>query len=494
MGTIILLSIFLFIIGHLFYILYKVDWSFSGLIKWHKKRLFLFLNEVVEKENKKNNLSPILNEELVKTKDKIKDELDISNIKNENLSDLFPFKLFNKENVSEKEQELREKLIEKVKKKPSYFVENGVKKLVVPLEAVVFLNNDLNPLVNEYGEIILRIEENKIANLTGYKIVLEDTGEILFENDENIKESLKELDRLTKEQSISIEEINEMIKNKIKNRIEEEEKTIEEENLNNMNKTLGLSDKKKDEEEEISSNISSDEIISEDDLLDLVGDDFEDEIEEVKDVISIDSLMETIDSEDDLFETEDEDINKKESESVIELIRKKEWQEIEGIQFTPKDWDAFFKNNFSTNENKIKFFTNIIKHKNNVFNDNKTNLYIDIMIIYSSISKLFGNDADIIMKKFAKMPNNIRKSFESNFIHYFNDDLNGTFSKKYIKEDSNCFYSYGILIILESIKEVFKDDEEFDFFRSYKTNNYKLISKSDNCNTKFISSIDNLIL
>ena len=465
MLEIIMISMFLLIIGHILFVLKRVDYSFTGVLRWYLN-LLKRNKEVLNKKDKNKNLN-----KGIKTKEHIIPDNDT------NLNNIFPFKIFEPHEMTKSERELRGKLIEKVKQKPSYFMENGKKKLIVPLEAIVFLNNDLNPLVNEYGEIIISIKEEKHAKLTGYKIVLEDTGEVLFENNSEIISALKDLDTLTKENELSIEDINEMLKEKIRKRNESEL----EEGIPDYLKQKELKVPEKEEFEEEFEEELPENILTEDELNDLLEEEIEESLVKKDNLKTLEDLIESEESE----ESE---------ESVLEMLRNLKWQEIEGITFTPRDFNSFFNTNFASNENKNKLLINILKHKYLVFNDNKTAVYVDNIVLYDSISRLFGNDNDIILNKFAKMKGNIQKSFEQSFKSVFEEDISKRFSLNTFKNDNNCFVGYGVWFKLDSFKSVFKTEEEFDFFRSYRTNKYFVIGKSENCKSKLIPNKDNLIL
>jgi len=494
------LSIFMLFLGHIIVVLSKVDWSLKGLILWHKHKIDKFVkNNFNEVEDIEEIIKPACN---IKTEIKgikkenypIKEKLEKINEETEStdLNSVFPFKVLDNSDMSQAEIELRQRLIKKIKEKPSYFMDNGEKKLVVPLESIVFLNKDLNPLVNEYGEIIIRIKEEKHANLTGYKIVLEDTGEIIFDNDIEVVSALKELDELSKAKNISLKEINEMLKEKIKER----------EALDNKEekpKSLILEELEETPEED-KENEKTEEVEEKKELL-LTEEDLEDLMEEIEEntekpkLNSLDSLIEEFEEfeEDSENEEELEDSEDKE-ESVLELLKSLKWQEKKGIEFTPKDFKSFIENTFETEEDKIKLFTNILKHKNLVFNDNKTAVYVDNIILFDSISKLFGNDSEIIFNKFAKIKGEIQKSFERNFLATFEEEITKKFSLSFFTDGSNCFKGYGIWFSLDSFKPVFKNDEEFDFFRSYPITKYKTTQRNEECKARFISNKDNLYI
>jgi len=496
-----ILSLIFLFLGHFIIVLSKVNFSFSGAINWHKKKLKKLLSE-----QKKKRVTSSKKE--MQVKDSIEEKEDRygkiipEDIDNLDLDSVFPFKVLDSKDMSRAEQELRFNLIKKVKERPSYFIENGEKKLIVPLEAIVFLNKDLNPLVNEYGQIVIRIEEKNQANLTKYKIVLEDTGEVLFENNDNVMQALKELDKISKSQNISIEEINELLKEKIEKRNREEK---EEELPKYLQKEEVLSQEENEIEEE-ESEIKTEEVLSSEDLEELMLEELAQE-EDTK-VTSMESLVEDFDTEvaeeeekallpEDIEEESplEEDNDTEKEESVFELIKNKKWEFIEGLEFTPRDFQFFIENTFSSEENKRKLFNNIVKHKYIVFNDNKTAVYVDIIILYSAISKLFGNNEDIIFNKFAKIRQNMQKSFEKYFLIVFSEELaNDRFHLNYFTDNVKCFSGYGIWLTIDSFKTVFNTDEEFDFFRSYQLSNYKVSTKKENCKSRLISNKDNLIL
>jgi len=152
----------------------------------------------------------------------------------------FPFDIcFDPKNMTEEDKELREKLAEILRQRKQYIIDGGKKKLIIPLEATQFLTKNLNPLVNEYGEIIIIPKEKPIleqlrhAVFTIKNLDIELTDETEIELAKNL-EMLKKLERAHYEK---LEKIQERKRKSRKERREKKEKTLPEEK-NNKNEKI----------------------------------------------------------------------------------------------------------------------------------------------------------------------------------------------------------------------------------------------------------------
>lgn len=115
-------------------------------------------------------------------------------------------------------------IIKKMQSNDRFFNESGKKKLIVPLEALVFLTKDLNPLVDNNGEIIINIkeeEDEEIRNLKEILITIRDSDEIIYKTDEEIISSIRALFVLMKKENLTLDKIKENIVGKIKSQANE---------------------------------------------------------------------------------------------------------------------------------------------------------------------------------------------------------------------------------------------------------------------------------
>lgn len=167
----------------------------------------------------------------------------------------FPFDIcFNPNNMREEDKELREKLIQILAQRKQYIIDGGKKKLIIPLEATQFLTKNLNPLVNEYGEIIIVPKEktvleqlkHAIFTIKNIDVDLEDKTETeLVKN----LELLKKLERVHNEKLEKIQEKKRKSrKDRKKEKIAKEQKEIQRDKNNetgNQESKLNVSIEKK---------------------------------------------------------------------------------------------------------------------------------------------------------------------------------------------------------------------------------------------------------
>lgn len=128
---------------------------------------------------------------------------------------------FNKDDVS---SNVSTDIILKMQNNDRFFNESGKKKLIVPLEALVFLTKDLNPLVDNNGEIIINIkeeEDEEIRNLKEILITIRESDEVIYKTDEEIISSIRALFALMKKENLTLDKIKENIIGKIKSQANE---------------------------------------------------------------------------------------------------------------------------------------------------------------------------------------------------------------------------------------------------------------------------------
>jgi len=489
-----LFSIFILLIGHFLFILKKVDFNFKSTLNWYKNRFF---NRQKKKEKFNKNKEKIKVTENSKETNNIEHKINLNEF-----NQIMPFNVKTEDTLNEEERKLRAKLIEKVKKKPAYFIENGEKKIIMPLEAIVFLNNDFNPLTNENGEIIIRIKEDN----NKYKIYSEETGDVYLDPEDSNEDNIimKELQNVLKENDISPEDIQRLIKDK-KNRISEEkidpkkskekienkeDQNIETDNENikkdnEDNENLTLESKKKNKEDfEI--------FIPEDILEDLDIKSKEDIKEKSEEIFSMEDMLGTVEKELNEENNKNEDID---NVSIKELLKNKNWESIEGASLDFKNIDESLPNLLENNLNK--FFSNIVKHNNLIMNENKTGIFIDNMILYNSLSRLFGNNYKTIISKFGKIPsrifNSYKKSMEeilSDFLYDINRDKRFVVST--FSNDNKCFKGFGLWFKVDTFQNAFENNEDFDFFRSYPIENKIKVKEGLSSCAPLVSGIDDI--
>jgi len=455
-----LFTIFILWIGHFLFILKKVDFNFESALNWYKNKFFNKKNKKVNvnvNENKSNN-KPVVN---IKTENTIEHKIDLNEF-----NQIMPFKVETEDTLSEEERKLRAKLIEKVKKKPAYFVENGEKKIIMPLEAIVFLNNDFNPLTNENGEIIIRIKEKNEQ----YKIYSEETGDVYLDPEDSNEDSIimKELQNALRENNVSPEDIQNLIKDKKskKDNLIEKDKKNEEDS----EKTLNLEKSSEKNKKDLKSNQESEEdfevFIPEDILEDLDIDSKEDKKENTEEIFSMEDMLGSVEKE-----LKEEEKSKDNIDiSIKELLKNKKWESIEGASLDFKNIEESLSNLLENNLNK--FLSNIVKHNNLIMNENKTGIFIDNMILYNSLSRLFGNNYKTIISKFGKIPPRIFNSYKKSMEDLLGDllyDINRDkrFMVSTFSNGDKCFKGFGLWFKVDIFQNAFEKNEDFDFFRSY---------------------------
>ena len=157
----------------------------------------------------------------------------------------FPFDIcFDPENMTEEDKELREKLAEILRQRKQYIIDGGKKKLIIPLEATQFLTKNLNPLVNEYGEIIIIPKEKSILEQLRHAVFTIKNLDIELTDEVEI-ELTKNLEILKKLELAHYEQLEKIQKTKRKSRAEKRKQKKESQSVQN------IKDKKENEENSI---------------------------------------------------------------------------------------------------------------------------------------------------------------------------------------------------------------------------------------------------
>lgn len=537
----------LIFITHFLFMFFKSDMDFNITIENYKelknkivnKNVLTKKNEISEniveitKEDIENNLKELEKIELNKSK-----QLDINLEENLVNPEGFPIDLSLSKDLSEEEKLVRDRVLKKIKTEPSFFYEGGRKKMVLPLEAILFLNRGYNPLVNENGEIIISIKEHKIMEeLKEIIMSLKSNGEVIYKSDEEIISSMKVLIDLSRQFEKPIEEIGKMFLNKLNEKIVNENNAIDT-ITDNKNKEINIVvevDNKQNDNIEVK-NIDQKIIleepeISEEELLSLTVNkkvdktELKDNNEQInkKEVLNETGLTEeelnemlnpvknnsneniSLMSTEDLLlaemsslkiETQTENItidsNDKNIKSFLQNIK---WSSGNNISMDWKNIESSILNILENTDNYSSFLRNIIKQQPLVFNDSKTVVFVEIHIIYVAFAKLFGVDYDTIISKLKKMPARIFNEYKEGIAKAFGDHVSDlitgekNMSVNYFYEGNTFYRGTGIWLTLDIFKICLKD-EEFDFFRSYPYNDKIKLGTKNNNSIPLINDIE----
>ena len=98
------------------------------------------------------------------------------------------------------ELKIREKIFRQLKERDNFIVDGGKNKMILPLEATIFLTKSFNPLVSEDGNILIISEHKKVSDSTEFeeiRMYLKDNsvknnkGELIYKDDESILNLIK---------------------------------------------------------------------------------------------------------------------------------------------------------------------------------------------------------------------------------------------------------------------------------------------------------------
>lgn len=411
----------------------------------------------------------------------------------------------------ESEKALQKEILERLRNSPEKIKkEDGSEIVVVPLESLAFMNRFLNPLVNEHGEIVVKMKEDPvIEDIKKIIISLKEDNEILYKSDEELIQAVKEVILIARKLKVPVTEAVETFKRKIESKSEEKtdgsgEYTDKQEKQNsqmNEREPQKREDKKIDEKQDETlkkkneekrekksepkekvrqelHEVSPDDI-EEESLADLVESHKNGEIS-LEDLEDLDknfgeesfeamSLGDVIDKEtvkDAVCKNEEKN---EEHDSVYEMLAEKPWKEGKSLTpFVYKSQEIAKHIQKTIEENERAFASNVVKHAPIIFNDSKTEAFIDIKILISAVARLYGPDFQDILKKMKKLPvpvfNAVKKGFAQGLERYLakKDVTTWTF-----KKNGTCFRGTGIWIEKDFFKMGFDRDEDFDFYRSF---------------------------
>lgn len=554
-------------ISHFFYMFIKSDMDFT-LTKESYKNLFSKKSKslvTTSDSNVTENLN--LKKEIVKEDieanlhelEKVKiaeSNIDLSELESGDCKrpEGFPIDLTLNDSLTAEEKTIREKVYKKIKTEPSFYKENGQKKMIVPLEAILFLNKDLNPLVNESGEIIISVKENEvIEELKEIIMSLKSNGEVLYKSDEEIIASMKVLIDLSRRFNKPIEEIGKIFKDKLEGKIEVnsesslvstdkseekeikqvseskkiilEEPEISEEELNSLRTSISEEPKKepiKEIEQEVKkpkeikqetekpkeikqepvkeakkSNLEEMGLSNED--MDSMFGDIKEEPKTSKVSSMEDMLLQDMLEMEKSVPKENKNVEKEvvdsEDKNIKAFLQKLKWSAGDNVSIDWKNIDQSLISILSNENNLSSFLRNIIKQQPIIFNDNKTVCFVDIYILHVAFAKLFGVDYDTIASKLKKMPARIFNQYKEGMVEGLGDYVSDLIiNEKKITinyfQEDNVFYKSTGVWLELETFKLCLNEEEFDFFRSYPYNDKIKIGTKQNNCIPLIKDMD----
>jgi len=451
-------GVIIWIVGlsHFFFVFFKNESDFDRTISFYKN---------IFKKGDKTEVQDIVatNNEEEKNIDKKNDNKNVVDNEVEEITKKrdpygFPIDLSLSNDLYTNEAILKQKILKERFSKGRIYSENGETKLIVPMEALLFLNKGYNPLVNEEGEILISYEENEtVVEIKEIIESLRDSSDSFGFSNEDIVNSLRSLVLLSRDLNLPIKDIAEKFKDKLNEKVTNISSDIDtnlsqdyssnannsndlNQNLSNANEIKKKSDKVVEvipEAKDIEEKIEKEKIeeIEEDTteiksfekkpfndknkviVEDIKDNNIEDTKEESKIKIDLGDLeeFENNELEDNEVNNEVQDIDLSTLTNQIEgsdkEFDKEKYSDSSNIgdfldSIMWKDSDTTFINfnsNFiksdmetylSTGDNMKYFLTNIVKQQPLVKNDNKTSIFIDIKILVIALARLSGNEYD----------------------------------------------------------------------------------------------------
>lgn len=496
LGLILTISLYLGITGFILYKFFKNDMSFDKTMKDIKKT---FSNCCIK--NKKEVQEKIGKEE---TKEIEKDIKALDGDCKEPAG--FPFDICFDGKLEKEDIELRKKLINILNNRKNVVFDGGKEKLVVPLEATLFLTKSLNPLVNEHGEIQIIAKHKQLSSrLEEVILLLKNRGEIIYKDEQDLLNAIKEMiDEIDESKAIP-EEHREAIKAKeeIKKQIEHIEEEKEKHPSHDIEEIVPEQEFFPPEEDEIETH---EEIKSkiEEEMKDIIPDtfeepSFEERIESHNDKPAIKEIEadpfsddeDPFGEEDDsldlmdlnsLLEEELSDLNFEEEENQTDIVSFYKELEYKTAKTNPLDFNNIedsLKKLLSNDSVVSVFFRNLAKTKPIIFNENKEVAFVDQYNVYFAISKIFGLDSKKYIEKFKELKlkdiQKVNKAIAISLDIYLSDlRTEKGAHKEIIEKEGENLFSFGFDFQSKAFKTGLSQ-EEFDFFRSFPYNNeYKL--------------------
>lgn len=426
-----------------------------------------------------------------------------------------------KESDENEDVALRKEIIKKLANLPEYVEkDDGSKVMVVPLEALGFLNRYLNPLVNEQGEIVVKMKEDPIIeDIKRIIISLKNDDEIIYKSDEELLQAVKEVILIAKKMKLPVSEAVKKFKEGGKNvedghLADKNEKKSERENGKSGSEKDSFKQKSKkesiDKKEAIDSKENADkkEVIessqekksTEEFDMDDIGDDILPSMEDLAD-IKMPEEFEEISLQDAIAKNvkndkkDEEGEGKKSADSVYEMLASKKWKEGKNLPaFSVNRMEIAKTVEQAITNNMREFVSNIVKQAPIVFNDSKTEAFVDQKIIIVALAKLYGPDAAGILAKLKKLPVSVsgemKKGFAAALKPYMTKEKMQYWT---FKKDGFCVKGFGAWLDKDFFKIGFDEDGEFDFYRSFVPDDGFASSakNDDSCKSQLVKDYSN---
>lgn len=501
MNGIIIFIVFLYILitGYFLFKFFKNEYSLENTIINIKSDLKKILKCCINKKNIEEKFSKERANEI---------ELEMNKLnKTENCKEPFgvPLDICLDGTLSKEEIIIREKVLKIINKKDFKVQDGGKDKLVLPMEAILFLTKNLNPLVSEHGEITIKMSsefanKDNIPSEELEKLIIElnDKDSLIYKDDEELLNSINFLiknkkfkilkenidnNTLSEEKEI-INKSNNIKEEIVVEKLNEPDEEVFVEKLNGPDEEIKKTKAEFQKKENVVYNIKSSPY---------------DENEEINDFNSINNSLNNDDLDfndilmnelnninlDDLEELEEDSDNKKSFYSDID------YKTVKNIELDFEHLEDSITLLFNKDESYTALFRNITKCQPIVFNPNKTVTIVDQNIILFAISKMFGMESKTYLEQFKKLNKESLKKLnlilEKKLDLYLSDLLSG--SKKanfYLLKDKkdNLFYTFAFVFQTNAFKTAL-NSEKFDLFRSFPySNEYQFHKKASIEDTK----------
>ncbi len=389
------------------------------------------------------------------------------NLTNNNIKD---FLHFNKKEDSKIDEKLQSEIFKTLEEAGTSIL--NIKpddRLIIPLEAIVFLNKNLAPLVDEDGNIIVKTsEENTTEAFDAIKLYLQskEGNEVIASNEDVIKH-IQKLQGLKES------------KNNNKVKIDNNDSKKEDNSNQKENDSQKIADIK-DIENTVEESVVT--FNPEDEFGDSLLAELDSEIlAEELNLLNNSQLDSSIDIED-ISNNREDFYNNKRYKQVKDII--------------PIDFDDL-KNSVSSilsgTNTQEALINNLLKTKGLIFSNNKEEIFVSLESLYLAFSKLYSNSNEVLanlksLKR--KAPHSFLQGINDAFDSYITKN---TFSFNFKDKDNNCYWNMGLLCD-SRIFNISLNETEFNAFRKYPFMiKYILLNeKPDNKCSKLFHSTENM--
>lgn len=345
--------------------------------------------------------------------------------------------------------ELKAKVIKIINKHNFRVKDGGKDKLVLPMEAIAFLNKNLNPLVSEHGEIMIKIQKDKE----------------MFSSDPELEKNISKLvDREVVETKTIKEEIK--VEKQIAPILEEDEEFEKPEIINGPDEDIFVPANKIIEKElEYKKEYATpyddhdEEELSDEDLNDSLAQSY-------GGGINMDDLLSQA-----MLDMDEEEIEDNSNVSKDFFKNRLNYKSLQNATFDFSVPEESLERLFSLSGSESIFFSNLAKTTPLIFNSNKNACVVDMYNIFFAISKMFGMNAKEYYEYFGKLnkeninklANKLADILEINLTDLITHDKKPSFVILKNKSDKE-FFSYCLVFSTGSFKKGITRD--FDLFRS----------------------------